>query len=73
MAGEYEERTFYTYNLQYQSFEEARQQCLDDGAVLAQPDSPTANEELRQFAEDHYPLPTAIKNNPRNKENWVCC
>ena len=71
MVGEYEERTVYTYNLQYKSFEDARAACVDDGQVLARPQGLAENEALRTFAEEHYPLPLTVKSNPSNKENWV--
>ena len=71
VGSEYEEQILYTYDLHYRSFEEARDQCLEEGLVLARPQSLAENEALRKFAEEHYPLPLSVKSNPTNKENWV--
>ena len=71
VGSEYEEQILYTYDLHYRSFEEARDQCLEEGLVLGRPQSLAENEALRKFAEEHYPLPLSVKSNPTNKENWV--
>ena len=38
---------------------------------LVFPETTEENEMVRQFAQEQYPLPQNIKQNPSKRENWV--